>query len=207
MRKRYVIFILFFILFGIEIFSKTTEERLKEGEIITEYIKRGEIEGVRILAIIDAPIEDVWKVITNYEDFKNFMPTCEDSKILKRKGNTVYYKGVVKILTFTTTYHLEYTHNIKKDKMVDCWKSAKGEYEYKGKNPVELKKNYGCWTLERYDGNKTKSIYEPYVEIKMPESVPEYLINKITNILLKVSAPGVIKATRERIEGIKEEIK
>jgi hypothetical protein len=87
--------------------------------------------------------------------------------------------------------------------MIDCWEKTEGECEYKGKNPVELKKNYGCWTLEKYDGNKTKSIYEPYVEIKMPESVPEYLINKITNILLKVSAPGVIKATRDRVKEIK----
>lgn len=184
--------------------SKSERERLEDGEIIVERKKIGDVEGVILKAIIDAPIEVVWKVATDYENFEEFMPHIEEHKILHREKDIVYTNAVLKILFVKVAYNLKHKLEIGKDKMVDCWEHATGKYEYKGKNPVEFKKNYGCWTFERYDKNRTKTIYEPYVEFKILESVPDTLKRKIEDILIKMSAPEVIQATRKRAKEIME---
>lgn len=190
-------------------FSKSQKERLEKGEIIVERIKKGDEEGVRVTAIIDAPLDVVWEVATDYENFEEFMPNIEEYKILHREKNIVYTSGTFKLLFIKIGYNLKYTHKIEKDKRIDCWEQATGKYEYKGKNPIEFKKNYGCWTFEKYDRDKTKTKYEPYIEFEILEKSPtlEELRKKIEDIIIRISAPGVIEATRKRVEEEKKKRK
>lgn len=190
-----------FLVLGLNnVFPKTIEDRLKEGEIIVEKIEKGDIQGVKVLALIDADIDKVWKVVTDYDNFKDYMPNTIESKVLARDKNIVYYKGTLNILGLKITYHLKHTLQVKKGERVDKWEKAKGKYAFKGESIIKLEKTYGSWTLKSY-GNKTLSIY--YTYLKMKHNLPEVLMEKAISLLLSVSAPGIIKATRQRVKEMK----
>ena len=185
-----------------DVFAKSIEERLKAGEIIVTPLQKGNIQGVRTLALIDAELEDVWKVITDFKHFKDFMPLTKESKVLAKKGNILYYQGTIEVFPYTVTYILKHTFNTKnKDEWVDRWEMGKGKYAYEQEG-FSFKQNFGSWVFKR-EGKKTRSIYTVYVEYDILSPVPEAVIKKITNLLLKVSAPGVTKATRKRVEQVK----
>lgn len=182
-----------------DVFAKSIEERLSAGEIIVTPLQKGDIQGVRTLALIDAELEDVWKAITDFEHFKDFMPLTEESKVLAKKGNILYYQGTIKLFPFTVTYNLKHTLNTKnKNEWVDRWEMGEGKYAYKQKG-LNFKRNFGSWIFKR-EGKKTRSIYTAYVEYDITIPVSEAVIKRITNLLLKVSAPDVIKATCKRVK-------
>lgn len=182
-----------------DVFAKSIEERLSAGEIIVTPLQKGDIQGVHTLALIDAELEDVWKVITDFEHFEDFMPLTKESKVLAKKGNILYYQGTVKLFPFTITYVIKHTLNTKnKDKWVDRWEMGKGKYAYKQEG-LNFKRNFGSWVFKR-EGKKTRSIYTAYVEYDITIPVSEAVMKRITNLLLKVGAPDVIKATRERVK-------
>lgn len=182
-----------------DVFAKSIEERLKAGEIVVTPLQKDDIQGVQTLALIDAELEDVWKVITDFEHFKDFMPLTEESKVLAKKGNILYYQGTIKLFPFTVTYTIKHTFNTKnKNKWVDRWEMGKEKYAYKQEG-LNFKRNFGSWILKR-EGKKTRSIYTAYVEYDITIPISEAVIKRITNLLLKVSAPDVIKATRKRVK-------
>lgn len=202
MRKRLSIVLIglcLLVLNSGDVFAKSIEERLKAGEIIVTPLQKDGIQGVQTLALIDAELEDVWKAITDFEHFKDFMPLTEESKVLAKKGNILYYQGTIKLFPFTVTYTLKHTLNTKsKNKWVDRWEMGKEKYAYKQEG-LNFKRNFGSWILKR-EGKKTRSIYTAYVEYDITIPISEAVIKRITNLLLKVSAPDVIKATRKRVK-------
>lgn len=204
----FIFFILLsFICFDGEIFAKTQDEKLEKGAIIVERTIEDGVEGIKIKAIIDAPIETTWEVMTDYENFKDFMPHTKEAKILKREDkreknkekSIVYLQMVIKILFISAINNSKHELTVEKDKMIDCWEEAKDEYEYKGKKPIRFKENSGCWTLERHGKNRTKVTGVMRVEIESTE-IPKSIVNRIKHIFLKLSASGIIKAARKRIK-------
>lgn len=82
------------ILFGITIFflfavseSNAQVEGLKPGEVKTEKLKTTDknILGARAAGIIEAPVDTVWKVLNDFNKFKEFMPNMKESLIIDKE--------------------------------------------------------------------------------------------------------------------------
>jgi len=98
-----------------ELDESTLKVLLNRGELILLEEKNGKIKYITLAIIIDAPLDKVWQVITDFENYPNFVPGHKDCKIIKRHGNemtvesAVIFKfmGIGSIVRYTTKYILK----------------------------------------------------------------------------------------------------
>lgn len=69
-------------------------QSLAKGE---KYIVLTEVEGTnvkhgKIIGVVDAPIDLVWAVTTDYRNLSKIMPVLEDVQLTEAKGRTVVYQ-------------------------------------------------------------------------------------------------------------------
>lgn len=74
---------------------------LYRGEVLVSG-ENGEFMG-RVL--VNAPLDQAWDVLTDYDNFENFLPNIESSQLLSSEGNRNIFEqvNVIKVLPFVTT--------------------------------------------------------------------------------------------------------
>jgi coenzyme Q-binding protein COQ10 len=130
----------------------------------------------------DVPIEKLYKVLSNYEEYPDFIPDCDSVEVLKKtpKSYTVKYElSLIKKIDYT----IELTHDRKKDEKNINWKLVNSKF---------FKKNSGCWKLEKLGPKKTRVTYALDVEFSM--FVPKPIVNK----LIGKSLPKMMEVYKKR---------
>jgi ribosome-associated toxin RatA of RatAB toxin-antitoxin module len=131
--------------------------------------------------VINAPIEKVFDVITNYDRYAEFLPEVKEVRTSNRKGNEVdvHYKvDVVKTIRYTIRAKEERPTRM-------SWSFVEGEV---------MKDNKGGWVLESEGDNRTKATYT--VEMGFGPLVPKTIINT----LVETSLPKMLDAFKRRAE-------
>jgi len=158
---------------------------LERGEILVDSQSTDNGVVANMQAVIDAPIEKVWALVTNCNGFKKTMPNIESARIVKKTAKGMRCEVVADLpfplsdlRSVTDAVHTE-TADMKKR----TWTLVEGDYEV----------NEGSWTLKRFgaDGQKTLAIYNAKLEPKM--SVP----NSILKLAQKRTLPKVAKNLRK----------
>ncbi|QDE69426.1 type II toxin-antitoxin system RatA family toxin [Myxococcus xanthus] len=137
--------------------------------------------GASRTIIVNAPIEKVFDVITQYERYPEFLSEVKGIRTENRKGNTVdvHYKvDVVK----TINYSIHVTEE-RPTRM--SWSYIKGEF---------MKDNQGSWVLEPAGEGKTKATYT--VEMALGALVPK----SVVSALVETSLPKMLDAFKRRFE-------
>lgn len=137
--------------------------------------------GASRTIIVNAPIEKVFDVITQYERYPEFLSEVKGIRTENRKGNTVdvHYKvDVVK----TISYSIRVTEE-RPTRM--SWSYIKGEF---------MKDNQGSWVLEPAGEGKTKATYT--VEMALGALVPK----SVVSALVETSLPKMLDAFKRRFE-------
>ncbi|NOK00855.1 MULTISPECIES: type II toxin-antitoxin system RatA family toxin [Myxococcus] len=137
--------------------------------------------GASRTIIVNAPIEKVFDVITQYERYPEFLSEVKGIRTENRKGNTVdvHYKvDVVK----TISYSIHVTEE-RPTRM--SWSYIKGEF---------MKDNQGSWVLEPAGEGKTKATYT--VEMALGALVPK----SVVSALVETSLPKMLDAFKRRFE-------
>ena len=137
--------------------------------------------GASRTIVVNAPIEKVFDVITQYERYPEFLPEVKGIRTENRKGNTVdvHYKvDVVK----TINYSIHVTEE-RPTRM--SWTYIKGEF---------MKDNRGSWLLEPEGEGKTKATYT--VEMALGALVPK----SVVSALVETSLPKMLDAFKRRFE-------
>jgi hypothetical protein len=200
------------------------DKKLATGEIIVS-IKEFPGKSVKcaeMVGIVDAPPEIVWQVITDVNNYKNFMPRTRNNMavapekvpvILRRKATCS--EEVEQLLgpippdpdnyripggTYTVYIYssLEFPWPCN-----NRWCIVKGLMdETQADQHVfhtswslvigNLKENSGRWILEPFGSNKTKAIYKLCAD--PGGSIPKFLVNQSTRITM----PQIIKAVRKQ---------
>jgi len=131
--------------------------------------------------IINAPIEKVFDVITQYEKYGEFLSEVKEVRTSGRQGNEVlvHYKvDVVKTI--------KYTIRVKEERPTRMsWTFVEGEF---------MKDNKGSWVLEPAGEGKTKGTYT--VEMALGALVPK----SVVNALVDTSLPKMLEAFKRRAE-------
>ena len=182
----------------------TIYNREKEGSDIKELLAIG---------IIDAPPARVFKVVGDYENFKDFMPYTVASHVIK----TEPYQGKTRTWWFTRLnlplvsdryYTLVLTDGKEGDSYKSEWFMAKdlppdpawgdpsiAAYQGKGSEPVKTRENKGYWLFEPVEGGtKTRAHY--YVYTDPGGAIPTSIANKANSI----AVPKLFNAVRERVK-------
>jgi coenzyme Q-binding protein COQ10 len=114
----------------------------------------------------DAPIDTVFKVLTRYETYPEFVDGSDAVEVLGRSGNSVDVKfsiNVIKEFTYTLTMHEQAPNEIK-------WNFKEGDL---------FKQNNGYWLLTDLGNGKTKAKYQLDLAFKL--MVPKMILNKLIN--------------------------
>lgn len=138
--------------------------------------------GATRTIVINAPVEKVFDVITQYERYPEFLPEVKEIRASNRQGNTVelHYKvDVVKTVRYSIRVTEERPRRM-------SWSFIQGEV---------MKDNKGSWVLEPEGEGKTRATYT--VEMALGALVPK----SIVNALVDSSLPKMLDAFKRRAEG------
>ncbi|MBN9686016.1 MULTISPECIES: type II toxin-antitoxin system RatA family toxin [unclassified Corallococcus] len=130
---------------------------------------------------INAPVEKVFDIITNYDRYAEFLPEVKKVSTSQRQGNTVqvhYEVDVVKRIKYTIRVTEERPKRM-------SWTFVEGEV---------MKDNKGSWTLEPEGEGKTRATYN--VEMALGALIPKAIINTLTETQL----PKMLEAFKRRAE-------
>lgn len=132
--------------------------------------------------VIDAPVEKVFKTITQYDTYGEFLSEVKKVSTSGRQGNQVdvhYEVEVMKTIKYTLRMREEPPNKI-------TWTFVDGEF---------MKDNHGSWVLEPAGEGKTQATYT--IEMKLGALVP----NSIVKALVETSLPKMLEAFKKRAEG------
>ncbi|NOJ91577.1 SRPBCC family protein [Corallococcus sp. CA049B] len=130
---------------------------------------------------INAPVEKVFDIVTNYDRYAEFLPEVKKVSTSQRQGNTVqvhYEVDVVKRIRYTIRVTEERPKRM-------SWTFVEGEV---------MKDNKGSWTLEPEGEGKTRATYN--VEMALGALIPKAIINTLTETQL----PKMLEAFKRRAE-------
>ena len=131
--------------------------------------------------VINAPMEKIWKVITDYERYPEFLTEVKKTRTANRKGNEVdvhYEAEVVKTIKYTLHFKEEPPSKL-------TWSFIEGDY---------MKNNRGGWTLEDVGNGQVKATYN--IEVELGSFVPKTLVNG----LVEGQLPKVLEAFKKQSE-------
>lgn len=165
--------------------------KLGKGDIIVKSVK---VKGARVpeftvSGVVNAPLDAVWKVVSDCDNYESVMPRVEAASVVKRKGNLSHCKVRVD-LPFPLS-HLDSVTAVTVGKpQVDgarrmSWRLVKGDY----------RRHEGQWTLSSFgpkDSGRTLVVYTVLVDPKL--AVPPGLLRRSQ----AKEFPGVIKGIRAK---------
>lgn len=169
--------------------DEALSKKLASGSIVvqTMKVKGASLPMFTVMGVVDAPVDTVWKLVSNCDGYAGMMPRVETSKTIKRKGKTTTCQVRVD-LPFPLGHLDSTTKNtaMKADAGTHrmSWRMTKGDY----------KKNQGDWELTRFGkkgSGKTLIIYNALVVPKL--AVP----NSMLKSGQKRELPGVIRGIRK----------
>ena len=126
--------------------------------------------------------EDFFKVITDYEDYPNFLAEMEDAKLLSRTGNTAEVRFSVQLIK-RVNYTLILTENAPHSV---SWRLKEGPFKISN----------GSWTLSEREDGSTHAQYE--VEVKVAAFVPKSVSSRIVG----KTVPALLAAFKSKAEGL-----
>jgi len=138
--------------------------------------------GATRTIVINAPVEKVFDVITQYERYPEFLPEVKEVRVANRQGSTLelHYKvDVVKTVRYSIRVTEERPRRM-------AWSFIEGEV---------MKDNKGSWLLEPEGEGKTRATYN--VEMALGLLVPKAVVNA----LVDTSLPKMLEAFKRRAEG------
>jgi len=164
-------------------------KKLAKGDIVVQSmkVKGSALPMFTVMGVVDAPVDKVWKLVSDCAGYAGMMPRVETAKVVKRKGKTTTCATRVD-LPFPLGHLDAVTNNTllasSKDAKRMSWKLVKGDY----------KRNQGDWELTHFgnkSNGKTLIVYNALVEPKL--AVPKGMLRSGQ----KRELPAVIKGIRK----------
>ena len=131
--------------------------------------------------VIDAPMEKVFGVISDYQRYPEFLSEVKQVRTSDRRGAEVsvhYQVDVVKTIRYTLRMKEERPSRI-------SWSFVEGEL---------MRDNRGSWVLEPAGEGKTRATY--HIEMALGPLVPKAIVNA----LVDTSLPRMLEAFKKRAE-------
>lgn len=142
--------------------AKDWAKALDKGEILvyTTKVKGFDDEAVVVKAVIEAPPEKVWKLVSNCANYKKTMQRIVKAQMLPKRNGKVMCKVTVD-MPFPYSDLTALTAAVHKEgppKWSRQWKLVNGDYEH----------NTGGWTLTRWrgDAKRTHVLYRVHAKPK-----------------------------------------
>lgn len=168
--------------------ERPTEAGLARGKI---YVNEHKVKGtdspeMRVTAVVEAPPERIWPLVSNCNQFNRTMPRISKGKILSRKGNIMICRVTVDV-PFPLSDLTSTTRNVIDKRPAEGyyarhWKMISGDY----------KRNRGSYIVSRFKKNPKRSLVKYIVFVEPNMYVPTWL----RAMAQKKSLPKMIRKIR-----------
>lgn len=146
----------------------------------------GDTKQIKATGLIRAPIQKVWKTLTDYGNYPRFMPKTATSKIHSRKGNAAIVTMKLDLpFPFKGTWYTNKYTEIPSRYYYE-WSMLKGS----------IKSNSGSWQLIK-KGNFTHGTYRVQTNPGVP-LIPQWIIDTAT----KNTIPSIFTAVEKRANAL-----
>lgn len=133
---------------------------------------------------MDVPRDTLWKIITDYESYKDFVDGVSKVKVLSREGGKARVEYAINLLSKDITYTLDHVETAP-DKM--NWTLVDSNI---------MKANSGGWQLKDLGGGRTEVTYSLALDFKI------YVPGMILNGLVKSSLPKMLESFEKRARSV-----
>tara|TARA_B100000579_G_C22643106_1_gene762438 strand:- start:135 stop:758 length:624 start_codon:yes stop_codon:yes gene_type:complete len=147
----------------------TLRERLDKGEIVKKNAESNERRvQATVTAVVDAPPEDVWAIVSDCARYAETMYRIAESKLLEKKGNhwicevTVGVPGPLPNLTAVT----DAVHTVTSKRWERKWTLIRGDYH----------ENRGSWVLGPFNKEGTRTLVVYRASVKPKIAVPDAIL-------------------------------
>lgn len=178
-------------------FTTAEKTKLKNGKTVVKLLPSSGQKGFyggSGYALINAPVDEVWKVLLDWNSYVDMFPNTEVCKPVSRKGNKTLLKMKIGHPVVNVRYHAEVTTNAEKKTL---------HFNLLSKYPHDIDSLTGYWRLFPQEGGRTLAAY--VVSVKAPPGIVaiagDDLANRAITALLKI--PGKIKKRLDRSKGKK----
>lgn len=177
-------------------------KKVKEGNGITIFTqqKEGEkIYEVKGVYTIKSSSKEVYRVINDLDNYKEFMPYTKVSRVIgKKDSGTVFYSLIDAPLVSKRDYIVlltpEFDADGVKEKIRVSWKPANELGPPKEDGVIRVEKNEGYWLLEPVGESETKVTYYLYTD--PGGKIADWIVNTAN----KKSVPDILKAVEKRVK-------
>ena len=144
------------------------------------------VKTAEALFIVKASPDAVYKVISDYDHYPEFMPNIVKTTILEKSGSETKCKFTLKIAMFKIEYSLSLKSNIRSLPYSVTWDFIEGD----------IKDTSGSWSIDMEEKGSRYSLVHYSVRTEPGGFVPDWVTNKLSS----GSIPDMITAIRKRAE-------
>jgi len=139
--------------------------------------------GARNEITIDAPVERVFEVVTDYERYCDFLPEMKHVEIISAEAGTSIVRFELEIvmrISYTLELRQETPHSVK-------WTLREAKM---------MSSNEGLWHLRPHEDGGTHATYE--VDVCLPGLIPKSVSDRLTGVTL----PQTLQRFKDRCEAL-----
>jgi len=118
--------------------------------------------------VIDAPIDRVYKVITDYERYPEFLPDMKEVRVLSRQDGVVIVRFELELIM-----RVSYTLRLQED--------PPAQVSWRLESAKMIAENNGGWRLAS-EGDKTRAAYA--LEVRLRGLIPKSVSARLLGITL-----------------------
>lgn len=169
--------------------SEADMEYAKLIEIVLSKMPNG-VTGMKSTIYIDAPPVIVWKVLTDYNNLKRYIPRMVESDLVEDRGDSkvIELLGEFRVLFFRKTIQVSINMRETFPTRID-YEQISGDFEiYRG-----------SWILQMYAARGTILTYE--AQIKPSFMIPDFILQDMLNKDM-IAGLTALKAEAERLQVI-----
>jgi ribosome-associated toxin RatA of RatAB toxin-antitoxin module len=148
-------------------FTPTEIEKLSSGGLVRKHLKNSRQNGFyggAGFALINAPVETVWKALGNWSDYPKIFPKTVDTKEVSRKDD----KSLIKVLLGYKILSIKYYITLTRD-----WNAKTIRFDLAENLPHDIDDARGYWKLIPQKDGRTLVAYA--VSIRVPAGIVTFL--------------------------------
>lgn len=176
----------------------TIRNLMADGQlIIIDEKPNGVLEMVTGVIIINAPPDKVYKILTDFSKYTEYMPSTVGCEVTREDKNSKDIKYNIEfkfsVLKFRVSYTLNQTFIPNKEIR---WSLISSEGN-------KLKDTYGAWQLFPLSGGGTVAFYSVYSDLKSMNVIIRKIFEAEPSMEISVNASScvlVLKAVKQRVE-------
>lgn len=161
------------------------EQKLEKGEAVALIKQRHPLYDLDVYGHVDGSVDQVWRAVTAYDRYHEFLPLVTESSLRKRVGNVAYqYVRMNPPWPFTEKWMV---NAVREDK-------ARGRLSWdQSEGNVRFEK--GFWAVTSVGPNKTRVQYHLTVDPWM-DAMPGWLVEMTSKTIM----PGIVNGVRKRVK-------